>query len=314
MFCLCCAPALSRRRLIATAGALLATGAGPAPEPWPMTEAAPGLFVRQGALADADPANADAIANIGFIIGRDGVAVIDPGGSHPDGARLLAAIRARTERPIRYVIETHVHLDHCFGASAFRDTGARVVGHAELPRALAERGEFYRQRLIALLGPEAAGAPLPPDLLVRDELRLDLGERTLRITAHPPAHTDTDLTLFDEKTATLWAGDLLFLGRTPVLDGSLRGWLSELTRLKAQAAARAIPGHGPASVAWPEGAADEERYLRTLLAEVRAAIARGEDIATASRTAASGERGKWRLFDEVNGRNVTEAYKELEWD
>jgi quinoprotein relay system zinc metallohydrolase 2 len=313
MFCLCCGPLLSRRKLIAAAGAFLATGAA-SPEPWPMSEVADGVFVRRGALADLDPSNADAIANIGFIIGRDGVAVIDPGGSHVDGLRLLAAIRARTERPILYVIETHVHLDHCFGGSAFRESGARVVGHPELPRALAERGEFYRKRLVDFLGPEAAGAPLPPDLLVEETLRLDLGDRSLTVTAHRPAHTDTDLTLFDEKTATLWAGDLLFLERLPVLDGSLRGWLAELEKLKAQRAARAIPGHGPSSVAWPEGAADEERYLRTLLREVQAAMARGEDIAAASESVATGEKSKWRLFEEFNGRNVIEAYKELEWE
>ncbi len=212
------------------------------------------------------------------------------------------------------MIETHVHLDHCFGASAFRETGAKVVGHHELPRALAERGAFYHRRLAEVLGPEAAGAPLPPDLVVNDTRRLDLGDRTLVLTAHPPAHTDTDLTVFDEKTETLWAGDLLFLGRVPILDGSLRGWLGELSRLKAESAARAIPGHGPAQVAWPGGTADEERYLRTLLADVQAAIARGEDIETASQSAASGERSRWRLFDEFNGRNVIEAYKELEWE
>jgi quinoprotein relay system zinc metallohydrolase 2 len=311
MFCPCCPPRLTRRRLLASA-ALLAT-AGAAPD-FPMQEVASGVFVRRGEDADASAENADAIANIGFVIGREAVAVIDPGGSGADGARLRAAIRARTERPIRHVIETHIHLDHIFGASAFAADHPEVIGHARLPAALAARQEFYRRNLVDLLGPEAAGEALAPTTLVADRQVIDLGGRILEITAHDPAHTDTDLTLFDAATGTLWAADLLFVGRIPVLDGSLTGWQAALAALKPRAAARAVPGHGPVSVPWPAAAADEERYLATLAREVRALIIKGVDIDAASRLAMQGERDKWRLFDDYNGRNVIEAYKELEWE
>ncbi len=311
MFCPCCPPRLTRRRLLASA-ALLAT-AGAAPD-FPMQEVASGVFVRRGEDADASAENADAIANIGFVIGREAVAVIDPGGSGADGARLRAAIRAQTERPIRHVIETHIHLDHIFGASAFAADHPEVIGHARLPAALAARQEFYRRNLVDLLGPEAAGEALAPTTLVADRQVIDLGGRILEITAHDPAHTDTDLTLFDAATGTLWAADLLFVGRIPVLDGSLTGWQAALAALKPRAAARAVPGHGPVSVPWPAAAADEERYLATLAREVRALIIKGVDIDAASRLAMQGERDKWRLFDDYNGRNVIEAYKELEWE
>ncbi len=311
MFCPCCPPRLTRRRLLASAALLATTGAAP---DFPMQEVASGVFVRRGEDADASAENADAIANIGFVIGREAVAVIDPGGSGADGARLRAAIRARTERPIRHVIETHIHLDHIFGASAFAADHPEVIGHARLPAALAARQEFYRRNLVDLLGPEAAGEALAPTTLVADRQVIDLGGRILEITAHDPAHTDTDLTLFDAATGTLWAADLLFVGRIPVLDGSLTGWQAALAALKPRAAARAVPGHGPVSVPWPAAAADEERYLATLAREVRALIIKGVDIDAASRLAMQGERDKWRLFDDYNGRNVIEAYKELEWE
>jgi len=110
------------------------------------------VFVHGGVHEEASPANNDAIANIGFVLGDDAVAVIDPGGSAREGRELRAAIRARTERPIRYVILTHVHPDHIFGATVFGEDRPDFVGHAKLPGALAQRGGYYRRRLHEALG------------------------------------------------------------------------------------------------------------------------------------------------------------------
>ena len=107
-------------------------------------EIAAGIFVHNGVHEEAAPDNDDAIANIGFIVGDVAVAVIDPGGSAREGRELRAAIRALTDRPIRYVILTHVHPDHIFGAAALGDDHPDFVGHAKLPDALARRGDYSR--------------------------------------------------------------------------------------------------------------------------------------------------------------------------
>jgi quinoprotein relay system zinc metallohydrolase 2 len=270
--------------------------------------------VSSGRDEDASTANGGAIANIGFIIGKDSVATLDAGGSLEDGQTLRAAIRARTRLPIRYVILSHVHPDHVFGASAFLEDKPEFVGHARLPNALALRGDYYRARLESELGKGRAGAVVAPTMLVEGTRNIDLGGRVLTLAAHPTAHTDNDLSVFDTETATLLASDLLFVRRVPSLDGSLRGWLRELQGLKSIRAARAVPGHGPASVDWPSSAAALERYLNTLLTETRAAIARGVTIEEAVNVVGQAERGNWALFDDYHGRNVTQAYKELEWE
>ena len=220
-----------------------------------MQEVAPGIWVRQGVHEEAtDAANQDGIANIGFIIGRDAVAVMDPGGSLADGQGLRAALRARTDLPIRYVVMTHLHPDHVFGAAAFADDSPTFVGHARMAGMLVQRGEFYRNALADVLGIEAAGDYAKPGLLVSDTADLDLGGRTLHVRAHPTAHTDNDLSILDGQTGTLWLGDLLFVDRVPALDGSILGWLKQIEALRAVPARLAVPGHGPASVSWPAAA------------------------------------------------------------
>ncbi|HEY1433025.1 MAG TPA: quinoprotein relay system zinc metallohydrolase 2 [Stellaceae bacterium] len=281
----------------------------------PVTEIAPGIFVHNGVHEEASAGNEDAIANIGFIVGGDTVAVVDPGGSFAEGKALRAAIRLRTDRPIRYVILTHVHPDHIFGAAAFREDHPDFVGHAKLPGALAQRGDYYLRRLRGALGDAAAGTEVVvPTVLVSDRTELDLGGRRLTLRAHGPAHTDNDLTVFDENTRTFWLADLLFVDRIPVIDGSILGWLKQLDELAAIPANRAVPGHGPISVPWPSAAEPERRYLAAVAHDTRAAIKAGIGIASAYREVAQSERGHWLLFDEYHPRNVTASYKELEWE
>ena len=309
-------PGIIRRSAVLAVAVLLGATAGRAETAaLPVTEIASGIYVHNGVHEEASAANEDAIANIGFIIGDETVAVIDPGGSFAEGSALRAAIRARTDQPIRYVILTHVHPDHISGAAAFRDDHPDFVGHAKLPGALAQRGDYYVRRLHSALGDEASGTEIVvPTVLVSDRLDLDLGHRRLALRAHGPAHTDNDLTIFDQKTRTLWLADLLFVDRIPVIDGSLVGWLEQLDELTAIPADRAVPGHGPVSVPWPAAAEPERRYLEAVAHDTRAAIRSGIGIANAHRQVANSERGNWLLFDDYHPRNVTASYKELEWE
>ena len=305
-------------RLLLMAALIGAGGAcAQAADAFDVKEVAPGVFVHQGRYEMFTPRNAGDVSNAAFIVGRDGVAVIDTGGSARVGAELLNAIRARTQLPILYVINTHMHPDHVFGNAAFDDEKPAFVGHHKLPRALAARAARYLAINKELLA-EAAFAGtriISPTLLVEHALELDLGDRTLLLEAQATAHTDNDLTVFDKTTGTLFLGDLLFAKHVPALDGSIRGWLSLLDQLKSRRdVARVVPGHGPPSMDWPSALAAEQRYLARVADDVRAMIKQGRTLAEAMSAAGLSEKDAWILFKEYHARNVSAAFAELEWE
>lgn len=286
-----------------------------------ISEIADDAYVSYGVNEDISRRNLGAISNIGFIVGKKCVAVIDTGGSVVVGRALRAAIRQTTDLPICYVINTHVHQDHIFGNAAFNDS-VTFVGHQKLPAAMAARGQTYLNALRRDLGAAADGTSIvPPEKTISAAgggLELDLGERVLKLRAWPTAHTDNDLTVYDEKTDTLWLGDLLFVDHIPTLDGSLKGWLAVLTELNKRPVKHVVPGHGKLDGDWRVALGKQQRYLTALLSATRAALKAGktlqQTVDSAGIPSVFSARDDWLLFDLFHKRNVTAAYAELEWE
>jgi quinoprotein relay system zinc metallohydrolase 2 len=307
-------------RALASAILMLGVGAAGAAAqvtttPLAVESVAAGDYAHFGLVEMTTPDNAGDIANLGIIVGQDAVAVVDTGGSVDVGRRLLLAVQAITDKPIRYVINTHDHPDHIFGNAAFA-SGPTFVGHRNLPAAMARRGTYYLRSFREQLGEEAISAVtiVPPTLLVDTETRLDLGGRHLRLTAWTPAaHTDCDLTVLDEATGVLFAGDLVFLQHVPVVDGNLTGWISVTERLAQLPARIVVPGHGRLAAPWPQALDDERRYLTVLAQDARRLIAAGTPLARAVSEIGRSEQHRWQLFDDYNARNATVAFTELEW-
>lgn len=284
-------------------------------------EVAPGVFVHQGQHAAWAHAGHDDVANIGFVVGERCVAVIDSGGSPAVGRALRASVAAQTPLPVCYVINTHVHPDHVLGNLAFVSPNGtpapppQFVGHAKLTAALTARAPAYLAALQRDLGiaPEAQ-LIVYPHVTVSDRLELDLGNRKLSVRAWPTAHTDNDLSVLDERSGTLFAGDLIFLTHLPVIDGRLLGWLEVMTRLSELSVQRVVPGHGEVVPDLASALAPQHRYLTALRDGVREALRKGMTIGQAAETVAADDTQDWQLVDAFHRRNVTAAFAELEWE
>ncbi len=278
-----------------------------------------GIYVHHGIHQDIDEGYHGDICNASFVVGSKGVAVIDTGGSIKVGNQLRDAIKKVTDKPILYVINTHVHPDHTYGNAAFTVDKPQFVGHEKLETAMELRREQYTKLNAKLLGEDAKGSDLvKPTIAVKTTLEpgfdIDLGDRKLAITAHPVAHTNTDISVMESKSSTLFTGDLLFIERTPVLEGDIKGLIAELEKFKSQPIKQVVPGHGAVTKDWELAIENEQRYLNALLTDIRAAIKAGKSMNEAMDSAAAGEKDKWKLFEIANRRNVNIIYPALEWE
>lgn len=207
---------------------------------------APDIWLLEGSTANFSQDNGGNIVNVAFIVGTDGVILIDTGISKRYGEALQAAIASVTDQPVRLVINTHHHPDHAFGNQVF--AGTPIAALAETRRLLEVEGPAFLDNMYRTLGDWMRGTEIRlPDQLLEGEL-LEVAGRRLRLL-YLRGHTGADLALLDEASGVLFAGDILFYQRaltTPQSPG-LEVWLADLERLQALDWKLLVPGHGPVS-------------------------------------------------------------------
>ncbi len=264
------------------------------------------------------------IANLGFIIGDESIAVIDTGGSHQVGEALKLAIKKISKKPIKYVINTHVHQDHIFGNTAFISDETLIYGHFNLKKALQERGSQYIRQVseagdkvkgTRIIFPHRIIAETSPDQVKKlsNEITIDLGNRKLLLTSHATAHTYSDASVFDLKTKTFFVGDLVSDERAPTMDGLVKNWIKVLNEIEKVDFKIMVPGHG--KIQKDNTALKKTRtYLQVLYDDVIDALKKDMPAEKVIKIAAQTEKDKWILFDRVNPGNVVRTFMRYEWE
>lgn len=280
-------------------------------------EEAPGVFVRYGSHKEITRESVTTIANHGFVAGDKSVAIIDPGGSPEVAKSTLEAVENLIGLPVSHVIITHMHPDHSLGLAAFEELGDVVIlGHPNLVNSMLSNLDFFKDNFIKEEDHSVLGDLLRSGRMqsIESEHDIDLGNRTLTLQGYDSAHTNTDLTIFDNKHHVLWAGDLLFVERLPALDGSLIGWLEAIKSIDKLRINTVVPGHGR-SGPWLKLVGPQRKYLKDLLADTRKTIKQGKSL---SQYLQSRKKialfQQWQLHDRQHRVNQSRAYTELEWE
>ena len=236
---------------------------------------APGVYVLIGRSEDFSTTNGGNIVNTGFIIGSEGVIVVDSGPSLHYGEQLRQAIAAITPLPIVLVLNTHHHPDHFLGNQAF--PVSTLAALAQTRRAIESEGATFLDNMYRLSGAWMGDTTTVLPERTLEAGALDIGGRRLQLFVLS-GHTEADLAVLDVATGTLFAADLAFFQRAPTTPhADIDHWLQALDQLEQIPFQRLVPGHGPIS---EDGApiAQTRDYLRWLEQTVREGAAQGMDM------------------------------------
>jgi len=218
-------------------------------------------------------------ANAGIVIGKDGIVVVDTLISAKEAQRFIKDIRAVSDKPIRYVVDTHDHIDHVLGNSEFAKLGAVFIAQAGTKAAMVKSGDglLQRTKYFGLSDEAMSGTTVViPSFTFSDSMEIDLGDRRVDLIHAGPSHTNGSSIVYVPDSKTLFAGDVLFTNYHPNMrDGDIQGWVRALDTIAAMDVTNIVPGHGPLST--KKDVAEMKNYLVVFDAKVKELLGKSGD-------------------------------------
>jgi cyclase len=243
-------------------------------------EVAPGVFFRYSAISATDKKVVFGGSNNIWIVFEDYVLVYDANFPKEAGD-VIADIRKTTDKPIRYVLDSHHHGDHAYGNAVFANAGATIIAQRHCANWLRTKGpeEFAQAGRGKGARPDVAASSLKqPSLIFDDKLVLDDGMQRAELLFFGHAHTPGDAFLYLPKHKILCTGDACTNGPFNFMGHSdTASWIRVLDQAMQLDIRLVCPGHGP--LAGPEVLAKQQRYFRELRAQVQKGIDANQDFA-----------------------------------
>lgn len=266
---------------------------------------ADGVQVLVGRTENFSRDNGGNIVNTGFIVGRDGIIVIDTGPSKAYGEQQRALIARTSKLPIAEVFLTHAHPDHVLGNQAY--PGLPIAALPATTAALGRSGDALLANLYRLVGDAMLGTELRLPTSSAQGGDVTVAGRRLRLIPGV-GHTDADLMVYDLATKTLFTGDLVFFQRTPTTPNADIGrWLATLDAIDALDFQVLVPGHGPV-LRDHAGIAQTRDYLQWLRDSLQGAARRGLDMPEVLQLAVPERFRKLAVLQTEYERSVAHLY------
>jgi cyclase len=257
--------------------------------------------------------NGKAFANGGFVVGDNAVAVIDTFQDPEAAGAVLAEIRKITKLPIRFVVNTHYHIDHVNGNDVFAGAGAMILAQRNVRTWMrSENLKFWPDPPPADVKARVQSLTLP-DLVYDDRVDLFLGKRTLEVRYYP-GHTGGDSVVVVPDAKVVFCGDLLWKDHFPnLIDATTESWIRTLANLQSNyGSATFVPGHGELATA------DDVSTFRQYLVKLRAAIKRAQEAGKSGGALVEAvlpeiqpKHGKWAFFDDYARDDIRQTAEEL---
>ena len=281
----------------------------------PPTQVTKHLYAWIGPHGGPNPQNKGFRMNMGFVVGKEAVAVIETGYHEPMAREMLAHIAKITKAPVKYVINTNSQGDRFLGNPHFRRQGATIIASALEAKRMAERKGVLAQVNETLLGLKSGSIeiPTPPDRILDGDSEIDLGDLKVKLHQFGAAHTPGPLVVHIPKDNVVYAGDILYSGRLPaVIDGgNVKSWIAVFDKLRSFGDVTFVPGHGkPAKLSAFEFST--RAYLSLLYAHMKKAVEKGVDEQDAIKTLDQSGFAKLENFKELATRNAYYAFREAE--
>ena len=246
----------------------------------------------------------DLSSNSAFLVTNEGVLVIDTRQHPAHGRDLIARIRNITDKPIKWVINTHAHGDHYYGNPAFKAVGATIIAHRDVVAGMIknEQLEFKRRQAFfrSLKLDPAEVKTVLPDVTFDSRLTIELGGRKVEIMYLGAGQNPGDTLVHFPHARSLYVGGPFArknwsnLSFTPSVDG----WIALLQKIAAMDVDMFLPGHG--DVGSRQDVLDEAKLLGDVQAEVKAALARGMSKEEMVKTLRFAQYANLRNYDRID--------------
>jgi cyclase len=273
--------------------------------------------------AAIDDTKGDAGANAGFVVGDNGVAVIDTFENETAAKALLAQIRGLTHLPIKFVVNTHYHLDHVAGNRVFAQQGAVILAHRNVRDWInSENLKFFGDKIKPEERTMVANL-LAPEVMYDAGVTLFLGSRRIEVT-YMPGHTGGDSVVSIADAGVVFCGDLFWRKTLPnLIDATTSDWLKTLSQFTDQpkdymtnsALPRAqiyVPGHG--DVGNLDDVQEFQGYLTWLRGTVQTALDAGKQddaLVAAVMPELKEKYGSWAFFQDFSRSDILDVGAEL---
>lgn len=288
-----------------------------AADPEPSAEQPNSFFQLQdlghGVWAAISAPDGPAGSNSGFVIGSDAVLVIDSFEVPAAAQALLAAIHEKTSLPVRYVVNTHYHLDHVAGNGIYQAAGAVILAQGNVTGwERTENLKFFGDKITAQESDRVRSLTLP-SVVYRTGVDLYLGDRKIVVRVLP-GHTGGDSIVFVPDADVVFTGDMFWNHTLPnLIDADTRAQIaSNATFVRDYPHAVFVPGHGANGTAKDVDAfAKYLERLRTLVARAQAHGDSGKTLLDAVVPSLKNTYGGWQYFDYFVQHNVEQTADEL---